>query len=153
MQVLKTSFNNSETVLFSQPEKFYEMARYGQDIPMTSLMYRDIVNPEDRLLLATSFLKPLVSTSDFTSVKSAIDDLKSGTKKGSKYASKLDKLFSGIVTNRTLENHVLRANNELVKRRFRLYQILETHSSDVKKAVLGVMKAEKLISLVKFGSL
>ena len=144
LQVLKTSFNTSETVLFSQPEKFYEMARYGQDIPITSLLYRDIANPVDRLLLATSFLKPLASTEDFISVKSAIDDLKSGKKAGSKYASKLEKLFSEIVANRTLENHGLRANNDLVKRRFRLYQILETHSSEVKKAVLGVLKGAEI---------
>ena len=140
LKSLKNTFNKSESILFNEPEIFYREARKGKDLPISSLMYRDISKNEDRLLIASSFLKPLFSTKEFVSVKSAIDDLKTGLKKGSKYSDKLEKLFSSILSNEGLKNHELRSNNELVKRRFRLYQILEIHSTEVKKAVLEVVK-------------
>ncbi len=139
-QTLKNTFNKCESILFDEPENFYHSALKNNDLPMSSLNYRDITRSEDRLLIASSFLKPIFSTKEFISVKSAIDDLKSSSKKSSKYSNDLEKLFSNIVSYKGLKNHELRTNNELVKRRFRIYQILEVHPKEVKKAVLGVMK-------------
>ena len=140
LQKLKKSFNKSEISLFSEPENFYLNANNSKDVPFNSLMYRDMGRDADRLLIAATFLKPLCNLNEFVSVKSAIDDLKSGSKKGSKYATNLDKIFSSISSGKQIKNHELRANSDLVRRRFRLYQIIEKKSPEVRKAVLGVMK-------------
>jgi DNA (cytosine-5)-methyltransferase 1 len=142
LEKLKNTFNESEKKLFEQPLEFYLKAKSGEDLSLDTLNYRDVTKSEDFMLLESSFLKYVVYTKEFVSVKKAIDDLKNGTKKGSAYSRHLDSTFAEVLSGRPLRNHELRTNNDLVKRRFRLYQIIESKKNDIKKSVLSVLKGE-----------
>lgn len=139
-QQLEPSFNESEKLLFEAPLAFFNIAKTGSDVSLDCLSPREIANTYDRKLFADSFLSSLVQTEKFVSVKDAIDDLKNGPGKGSAFSKKLNATFSSVIPTRKLFNHELRTNNDLVKRRFRLYQILEKQPIEVKKSVLAVLK-------------
>lgn len=140
LQLLTPTFNESEKSLFEAPLDFFKLAKAGGDVSLDKLTPRDIVNARDRSLFEDSFLSPLVEHEKFFSVKDAIDDLKSEPPKRSVFAKNLNAIFSAVIPSRKLFNHELRTNNALVKRRFRLYQILEKQPAEVKKAVLAVLK-------------
>jgi len=143
LKQLERTFSESEKTLFAQPTSFFHEAKTGKEVPLDSLAYRDLSRATDFSLFASSFLRPLVQTQKFVSVKEAIDDLKTDQKRpglNSKYAKSLKTTFSSVIPSRELQNHVRRTNNPLVRRRFRLYQILEKQESKIRKNVLSLLK-------------
>lgn len=143
LKALTPSFNASEQLLFQQPLEFFNKTKDGTDAELGSLTYRDIARPADFQLFRTSFLKPLVAQGrSFVTVSDAIDDLRSESSSAPKFSNRLTKTFSKVLLSRARKNHELRSNNELVRRRFRLYQILQQVDNATRKQVLNVLKGQ-----------
>ena len=106
--------------------KFYDRVKNGEDLEYGELEYLDIEKQPklfNKQLL--SHLKT-VDEANFTTVKDAIDDLRKSKLKESDYVKSLNGKFHnphGLTCNKH-NNHELRLNKNLVKARFRLYQVL-----------------------------
>ncbi|KMN13168.1 DNA methyltransferase [Pseudomonas weihenstephanensis] len=140
---LVPTFNESEKVLFSQPLSFFEQAKEGKELPYSALDYRDVVNLDDLQLFKNSFLAPLVAfNSRFVTVKDAIDDLRTSSDSEGRFAKDIAKIFGKTLPNREMANHALRSNGDLVRRRFRLYQVLQKVGNDTRKKIVTILKGE-----------
>jgi len=140
---LAPTFNAAEKLLFQQPFEFYQRTKTGADVELDALMYRDVSRPADLALFNSSFLKSLVvSTKKYVTVGDAIDDLRNNGAEQSPFSDGLLKAFSKVLPKRKMQNHELRTNNALVRRRFRLYQVLQQVGNDTRKNVLGVLKSQ-----------
>lgn len=130
---IELSFNQSEKELFNLSKKFHANITNEKDVEHGSLAYFDASKKEHISLFSKSFLKFLVESVDSpTNVKDAIDDLRHGKLKSSQYVKNLNELFSSNVKKGSIKNHEYRKNSDHVKRRFRLYQILnQTKSSTI----------------------
>ncbi len=140
---LKPTFNDAENLLFQQPLEFFHRTKTGEDVELDALMYRDVSRPADLALFKSSFLKSLVvSVKKYVTVGDAIDDLRQKGSIQSPFSAGLLKTFSKVLPKRQMQNHELRSNNALVRRRFRLYQILQQVENDTRKNVLEVLKGK-----------
>lgn len=140
---LSKSFNNAEKELFSEPLQFFNKIAKNGDLPFGSLSYRDVAKPADFPLFRDSFLRPLVAHSgSIVTVRDAIDDLRPGGDHEAKFPKGLVKTFGNVLPQREMKNHELRNNNDHVRRRFRLYQILQQIGSDAHKRVAAVLRGE-----------
>lgn len=140
LDMLAPTLSAAEKILFTEPLSFYKTALSGLPLELGQLGYRDISRPVDMGLIEKSFLSPLVEVKKFIPVKSAIHDLRSPNKSRSAYARRVNELFSSVLRAHTLQNHTPPANTELVRRRFRLYQVLEKQERIVKKEVLAILR-------------
>jgi len=139
---LKLTFNEAEKKLFQQPLEFFHKTKNGDEVDLDSLAYRDVSRASDLALLESSFFKYAVGTKNYVTVSDAIEDLRHNGAVASKYEASLTKIFSKVLTKRAMANHVLRSNTPLVKRRFRLYQVLQLVDNETRKNVLSVLKGE-----------
>lgn len=140
---ISTSFNEEEQKLFAQPLEFFNLIRHGEDVEFTALDYRDVARPADLILLRKSFLKSLVARhDDFVTVSEAIDDLRENSDSEAKFSTHLLRVFGKVLPKRAITNHEHRSNGDLVRRRFRLYQILQLVDNGAHKEVLSVLKGE-----------
>jgi DNA (cytosine-5)-methyltransferase 1 len=144
---LSKSFTTSESKLFSTPFAFYNDVRNAPNSKSTKLKYHDVINAEDLELFKDSFLSELVSHSEnFVSVSDAIDDLRFNGDNSlpSKYiTTNYDKLMHGVTnTENKLSNHEERRNGELVRRRFRIYQIMQIVGNGLAKEVRTILKGD-----------
>ena len=150
INTIKGGFNEDEKSLFKEPLALYKAIKQGDDPILGELgfSYFDANKPKERLIFKNTFLAPLVEfeEADQVSVSDALDDLKinSATLK-SKYVKGLNKTFSGLLEKKvSLENHELRSNSPLVKRRFRLYQIMQNAGRVHSKGIFKILKGESL---------
>lgn len=141
---LSTTLNEAEHKLFAQPLEFFKRARHGGKIEIEALSYRDVAKPSDLALFRGSFLKPLVVWEDnFVTVSEAIDDLREQGNTNAKFPESILKTFGRVLPKRhDIQNHEHRNNGALVRRRFRLYQILQQVDNGTHKMVLAVLKGE-----------
>ena len=140
-KLLEPTFNEAEKELFQQPADFFEKTKNGGDVELNALLYRDVSRPYDMRLFKTSFLKSLVvNEKKIVSVSDAIDDLRTNGSKASVFSHNLSKTFSKVLIKRNMKNHELRFNSDLVKRRFRLYQIIQLVDNETRKNILNVLK-------------
>jgi DNA (cytosine-5)-methyltransferase 1 len=140
--MLTPSFNNAEKRLFAEPVTFFNRIKQGEEIAFGAMNYRDVSKASDFELFKNSFLSPLVVCHNKTvSVYEAIDDLR---KQGDhvKYASELLRTFGKILPTRVMSNHEYRRNNERVRRRFRIYQVLNQVSNETSKEVFNILKGQ-----------
>jgi DNA (cytosine-5)-methyltransferase 1 len=138
---LTPTFNEAEQVLFAQPLAFFNRSKHGEEIELTSLNYRDVAKLTDLNLFENSFLKSLVVCRDNAiTVSEAIDDLRENGDTAAMYSAKLLQVFGKVLPKREMKNHDYRSNGELVRRRFRLYQILQQVDSTAHKEVQDVLK-------------
>lgn len=147
LKKLTPTFNGTETKLFQQPLEFFNRTKKGEDVEFGELMYHDVSKSKDLALFKGSFLKHLVTNEEkFVTVSDAIEDLRHNGSNESFYADTLLKTFDKVIPKRRMENHELRTNNALVKRRFRLYQILQQIEIDneIRKNVLSILKGQSL---------
>jgi DNA (cytosine-5)-methyltransferase 1 len=144
LETLLQSLNESEKELLLPSLEFYKLA---SDNPMIEhsdrkLRYFDVVNDSDLRLFQKSFLAPLVAFApkekQFT-VRDAIDDLRTAGGKRSPYLKKLDTYLSPFVADHTMENHEMRRNSAHVKRRFRIYQVLQRLPRSVQTEVQALL--------------
>ena len=140
-KALKPKLNSAERTIFAQPFSFYLSAKCGIKDNLDKLRCVDVTSDTDWRLMTESFLKPLVQSKMVTSVKEAIHDLRYGARRGtSKFSHDLGVAFDRFLEERPLSNHEFRSNSEHVRRRFRLYQVLEKMSKPVRRDVLQVLK-------------
>lgn len=139
---LEPTFNAAELALFEKSLTFFRKASAEQDLALVDLPCFDVAKPTDRKLFQSSFLNTVVTHTDgYVTVSDAIDDLRLNTPP-SPFVDQLRQTFASVLTERPLRNHELRANTPLVKRRFRLYQVLQRVDKDTRERVLSVLKQE-----------
>ncbi|WP_395770852.1 DNA cytosine methyltransferase [Arenimonas sp.] len=134
-------FNNEELSLFDSSFAFYKNINEGKQVVIDDLVCFDVTNKDHLGLYKKSFLSEFVSAKNEVSVKDALDDLKfNSSSDKSAFVESLNKLFKRSASSENLRNHEPRSNNELVKRRFRLYQVLSGCSKGVSKEVVSILK-------------
>lgn len=144
---ISPSLNKYETKLLAPSVELFEKIQEDKAVDIQEYHCYDVSIGKDLDLFRNSFLAPIVDNKE-VSVKMAIHDLcLTKNHKKSLYVKELNGLFKETLgkVNSTY-NHVPRKNNELVKRRFRVYQVLQKCSQDAKKQVLGILKG-KVIDL------
>jgi DNA (cytosine-5)-methyltransferase 1 len=141
--LLLPTFNMAENKLFSQPLEFFNKTKSNSEVEFDSLSYREVTKPIDLDLFLQSFLKPLVvRQKNLVSVQEAIDDLRGLSKSNTKFSDDLLQTLGKVIYKRDLKNHEYRNNGEIVRRRFRIYQVLQQVNNDANKSVLRVLKGE-----------
>lgn len=139
---LAKKFNESELSLFGPSYDFFKKVLNKKDVSLKDIQYFDVVNPTHLNLYKNSFLAPFVSGSE-VSVKKALGDLKlSHPDKKSTFVTELNKLFGMDSSKGETPNHGPRANNQLVRRRFRIYQVISQCSKSTAKQVTALLKGE-----------
>lgn len=133
--------NKYEDQLFDPSKSFYKNIKKNKLVEYGMLPYFDITKEDDFELFKNSFLKHLITSSEkFTSVQDAIDDLRTTGSRPSKYVQDLNNTFTFDSKYIPIKNHEHRKNNDHVKRRFRLYQILNQVDSKVVTEVKSFLK-------------
>lgn len=131
---------NKNYELFKPSLNFFKLVqKEGSSLPFGHLDYLDVT--KDKSAFMGSFLEPLVSNPS-VSVKEALDDLKKhNPSQPSKFIVNLNNTFTNLKSVPVLLNHEFRKNSELVQRRFRLYQILQSiGSNQVIQSVFAILK-------------
>ena len=135
--LLRNSKNTNLMSFLKPSHEFYEKLAKGIDPIYGALPYYDI--EKDKYLFSEPIFSPLFAQNEnLVSVKDAIDDLRSANLKQSEYVDKLNSLLVNrfnLEVNKK-ENHDLRRNNEKVRARFRLYQVLNKLPKIQAKSVL-----------------
>ncbi|HCH4150912.1 DNA (cytosine-5-)-methyltransferase [Vibrio parahaemolyticus] len=137
------SFNEYEIKLLSPCLDLFENTQAGKTADIRDYRCYDVNISKDLELFRNSFLAPLVGDKE-VSVKMAIHDL-CLTKKSKKspYVQQLNEKFESVLGKaRAISNHIPRKNSELVKRRFRIYQVLQKSSQEARKQVFSILKGE-----------
>ena len=137
---LKYKFNGAEHKIFEGSWRFYRDISNGASVSYGCIKCYDVEKPKDLMLFKDSFLKPLViSAENIRTVKDAIDDLKAEPSPPSSYVSEINSIFSSVSHEGGIKNHDMRKNGAQVKRRFRIYQVLELLSKSDARAVKDVL--------------
>lgn len=139
--------------LFEPSVIFYTRIKEGDMVELDMLPCFDVASPRHIGIFKSSFLKPLAKYQDrtFRTVSQAIRDLKARKPVSSSYVREInDLLGTPILKYRSFppkgsapQNNEPRTNKPLVKRRFRIYQILaEIGNRDVLRAVHGILSGK-----------
>lgn len=139
---------SAERELFAPSENFFRLVmEEGESVAFGNLPYFDATKPSELKLFEESFLRHLVGKEE-VSVSDALDDLKQKKPSGkSDFVKRLNDTFADVLK-RPLpkgvpSNHEHRKNGDLVRRRFRIYQILQqVDDRAVTKAVFAVLKGQ-----------
>lgn len=138
---LTLTFNDAERTLFEEPLAFFNSIKHSEEVEISALRYRDVAKLDDFILFRNSFLKSFVTCHDkFVTVSEAIDDLRDNGADQSAFVKNILRVFSEVLPKREIANHVLRNHSALVRRRFRLYQILQLVDNSTRKEVLAVLR-------------
>lgn len=136
---LKESFSDVERVLFSSGEKLHKNLVAGKNVDFDEYRYFDVHKDSDIPLFEHSFLNHLVGEREITAHQ-AIGDLQtknSGQKRRkSNYVMKLNKTFDSVLKVQPLVNHDLRKHGLHVKRRFRIYQLIQEFQKTSKSTAI-----------------
>lgn len=139
--------DSTESRLFKSSESFFQAVQINIDnVQFGSLPYFDATKSADLNLYQNSFLHHLINK-DEVSVREALDDLKQKKPTApSKFVKSLNKTFSSSLKKieGEIPNHEQRNNSEIVKRRFRLYQVLQQiDDRSVTKAIFAILKGNE----------
>ena len=142
---LKPALNDAERELFAPSELIIKRLSKNTPITIDEYIYFDYQKPEHLKLLRKTFLSELYDHEE-VSVESAIGDLGSKSKAPSPYVISLNKRYNFLKQQEFKINYDLRRHSDLVKMRFRLYQILsgtdKATSVQVQKVLSG--KAQQI---------
>ena len=139
---IKDSVNEQ---LFTPSFEFYKLVqKVGESLPFGHLNYFDATKAIHSKLFEESFLAELVNGEKVT-VRNALDDLKkTNPTVPSKFINSLNSTFKALPKRNMLSNHDFRKNGEVVQRRFRLYQVLQTIGErPITQAVFTVLKGNE----------
>lgn len=141
------SFNDTELSIIKPYNNFYKSIKNSQTVEFNDIKVMDLTKDADANLLDT-FLAPFFEykENNFT-VQDVIDDLKFSDNLYSKKSSYLKFVEVSLNTSPTinknnLQNHDLRANSLPVKRRFRIYQVLNNLEPYERKEVFDFLKGK-----------
>lgn len=136
--------SEQEQKIFKQSLSFVEQLKQGGNVEYGALSYFDVSHDEQLSVFNNTFLGPLIKykNNEF-SVRDAIDDLRHKGAQHSKYVELINStLMPNLESLEKIKNHDLRNNGIHVQRRFRIYQILQTLDSAVKKEALDLLKGK-----------
>lgn len=142
-QDISTSFCKAENTLFAPCIDLFQRIKAGLGVDINNYHCFDAKEGKDCELFRNSFLSSLIGQEE-VSVKQAIHDLRlNNSSRKSNFVHKLNNQFSPIL-NKTLltTNHGPRNNSDLVKRRFRIYQVIQKCSLEIGKQVFSILKGE-----------
>jgi len=124
---LQGTFNSAERDLFGPSWELYRNISQNRPVEFGDISYFDADKPAHFELFKGSFLVPLIQYKDnIRSVRDSIDDLKASSPSApSQYVTQINETFAPFVRDHEMENHEMRRNGDHVRRRFRIYQILE----------------------------
>lgn len=131
------------TGIFEPSVRFYHRVQSeGTNLEFGHLAYLDATNPEHLHLFTQSFLSELVNEEE-VSVADALDDLKQHYPSAqSPFINQLNNTFD-LPDRNYLHNHEFRNNGELVKRRFRLYQVLsKVGGRKITQDIFSILKGQ-----------
>lgn len=133
------TFNFAEKQLFAPAYSFYLSEKEGR--VSENYLYYDFSKDEHVRLFQDSFLSSFY-TGEIISVEDAIDDLKfNSSKKPSSFVKNLNSYFHDILPKKNqTHNHEPRSNSDIVRRRFRIYQVLQQCSSQSSKEITQVIR-------------
>lgn len=107
------------------------IARLGENVPLGQLNVFDSGLSEHRSLMMNSFLRHLFTETQVT-VKEAIDDLKLSSPTGkSKFVEYLNNSLGLASHRQDIANNKMRIHSEIVRQRFRVYQVLRDCQSTI----------------------
>lgn len=120
------------------------MQKTGGSLSFGHLEYFDATKLAHKKNFEKSFLSGLVN-GDMVTVQEALDDLKQKYKsEPSKFVKKLNSTFKKLPKRSSLLNHDFRNNSDIVKRRFRLYQVLQAIGKPpVTQAIFTILKGNE----------
>lgn len=130
--------------VFAQSYEFYNLVQEkGDSLPFGYLDYFDVKDMHHKELIAGSFLSELVNHEP-VSVAEVLDDLKHHNPSlSSTFVHDLNKTFNLLPQRNEISNHDFRNNGEVVRRRFRLYQVLSAiDDRSVTKAIFAILRGE-----------
>jgi len=133
---------SADAKIFAPSLEFYHLVKEsGSELAFGHLNYFDATKPNHHKLFENSFLSTLVNGKKVT-VRDALDDLKKNhPSEPSEFVKTLNATFESLPQRNSLSNHEFRANGEVVQRRFRLYQVLQTiNDRKITTAVFTVLK-------------
>lgn len=143
-QLVRKNFTKVESELFKQSLNFFNLVQqYKEKLEFGHLPYFDSSKQSDLKYFDGTFLKHLVSNPEI-SAEQAIDDLKvHHPQPQSEFVIMLNQTFDSLKSRREVLNHEFRNNSPIVKRRFRLYQILQIiGDNEITQSVLKILKGE-----------
>ncbi|MGY5450523.1 DNA cytosine methyltransferase [Agarivorans sp. MS3-6] len=144
LTMIMANSNNVDNELWRQPLSFFDLVRNTNgDVDFGELDYLDSMKQQDRERFENSFLAPLVHmANDEVSVGEAIGDLKKNKPEDeSPYVTQLNEMFDFLHKHAKELNHELRNNSPIVRRRFRLYQILrQVDDRQITRHVFDVLR-------------
>ncbi|SIS41219.1 DNA cytosine methyltransferase [Neptunomonas antarctica] len=142
-QSISASFCEAEKALFSQCIDLFQKTKSGKVVDINNYHCFDAKEGKDAELFRNSFLSSLIDQEE-VSVKKAIHDLRLNNKsKKSDFVNKLNNQFESVLGEAvSIANHGLRNNSNLVKRRFRIYQVIQKCSLDMGKQIFSILKGE-----------
>ncbi len=143
-QQIKQKFSAIESDLFSQSLKFFSLVqKHGSELGFGHLEYFESSKNGDMYYFKNTFLKHLINNPE-VSVRDAIDDLKiSNPQLPSKFVNTLNGMFNRLEPRTEILNHEFRNNSSIVKRRFRLYQVLQiVGNRKITQSVFKILKGE-----------
>ncbi len=141
---IRVRFNQVENEMFTHSHRFFDLVRkYGEKLEYGKLNFLDSNKAEDLKFFESTFLRTLVRAPK-VSVKEAIDNLKiQNPSKPSRFVAQLNSNFKMLKSRSELLNHEFRNNSAVVKRRFRLYQVLQQiGEKSIIKSVFNILKGQ-----------
>ena len=141
---ISPTFNSTEISIFEEPVSFFKKINLKKEVEYGELHYLDVSKSSDFQLYKKSFLNHLVCRSaPYVSVLEAIDDLRKNSETKGEFSKLLSTTFKNVLTSKKLQNHALRANNDLVRRRFRIYQVIQQVETACNRKVLSVLRGNE----------
>ena len=141
--ITKNSGDQTLVDMLKPSDDFYAKVKKGEDIEYGCLPYYD--SEKNSSVFNDSILSPLRShKSKLVSVKDAIDDLRCKRVSESEYVKRINTFYAmhhGHELNKQ-ENHALRNNNDKVRARFRLYQIMNSLPKVQARTISSHLKTE-----------
>lgn len=136
---IASTFNFAEKQLFAPAYSFYLSEKEGR--VSENYLYYDFSKDGHVRLFQDSFLSSFY-TGEIISVEDAIDDLKfSSSKKPSDFVKNLNNYFHDVLPKKNqIDNHEPRSNSDIVRRRFRIYQVLQQCSPQSGKEITQVIR-------------
>lgn len=142
------SFNDIELSLIKQNLNFYKKISEAQTVEFNDIQVIDLTKVY-KFSLSNTFLAPFLEyrERDFT-IKDVIDDLKvldDSYGKENTYVNFVEKSLnvSPLSCKKNIHNHEFRANSLPVKRRFRIYQVLNKLEPSERKEAFELLKGKR----------
>lgn len=137
---LRISLPQSDLTILDSSRHFFDKIRAGEVVKIDYLPVHDVdKNPS---MFIGTFLHGLVNC-DSASVKDAIDDLRVSETIPSNYVEKINIQLGSFLPEAPMGNHDYRKHGLDVKRRFRIYQILNKVPFESANAAINIINRKK----------